>query len=484
MTKMSVVVWFVAALGAVPAAAQVPEAGPGGVPAPGVLGELSGQLPAGVPGGVLGGIAGGVSGGVIGGIPTVAVTEPEFLARLRPLPSGLQDVARQERERELQEREMARARAERDRENSLYEQGMNAIYEGRYDRALGYFTRFADVKSTRADAALYWKAYAQNRLGQRAESLATIAELTKSHPNSQYIKQARALEVEVRAQAGQPVRPESQSDEELKLIAINALADSNPQEAIPLLENLLNGTQSPRLKSRALFVLAQINSPKAREILRNAARGSYIPELQGRAIQYLGVHGGAENRAILGEVYTSTNDVDVKRRILRAFMAAGERDRIVAAAQKETAPELRIEAVRQLGSMEANEMLWQLYQTESAVEVKRQIISSLQVAGNVQRMIELAKTEKNPDLRRVAVRNLGVMGSKAAGDALVELYGVETDATIKRSVINALHSQDNATALVAMARKEQDPALKRDIVTRLSTMDNDVARKYMLELLK
>ena len=110
-------------------------------------------------------------------------------------------------------------RRERDRESSLYEQGNNALYEGRWDRAVTYFSRLADLKGTRADSALYWKSYAQNRLGQRADALSTIAELTKSYPSSRYLKEAKALEVEVRGAGGQPMRPEAQADEELKIIA-------------------------------------------------------------------------------------------------------------------------------------------------------------------------------------------------------------------------------------------------------------------------
>ena len=151
----------------------------------------------------------------------------------------------------------------------------------------------ADLKGTRADAALYWKAYAQNRLGQRADALATIAELDKGYPNSRYLKEAKALEVEVRGAAGQPVRPEAQADEDLKLMAMQAPCQQRSRrQAVPMLEKMLNGTASPRLKERALYVLAQMNTPKAREILTNVAKGGSIPELQSRAIQYLGVHGG------------------------------------------------------------------------------------------------------------------------------------------------------------------------------------------------
>jgi HEAT repeat protein len=423
---------------------------------------------------------------------TVSGTIPGELRReIRAADSGIvgwaeqdREIERQDREREKRERELQRAQSERDREDSLYEQGTSALWDNRWDRALTYFSRLAELKSARADAALYWKSYAQNRLGQRAESLATIAELTKGYPNSTYLKQARALELEVRNASGQASRPEAQADEDLKLLAINSLAHTNAQEAVPLLENVLNGTASPRLKSQALFVLAQINSPKAREILKNVAKGSTIPELQGRAIQYLGVHGGPESRATLAEIYGSTTDIDLKRRILRAFMVAGEKDRLFNAATTESSPELRLEAVRQLGAMGANDLLWQMYQKETSADVKRQIISAMAVGGNATRMIELARTEKDPDLRRSAIRNLGIMDSKSVGDALVELYAAEKDPAIRRMIVNSLFTQGNATALVALARKESDITMKKEIVQKLSLMDTPVARNYMLELLK
>ena len=394
------------------------------------------------------------------------------------------EIERQDRERAQRDRDRDRAQAQRDREDALYEQGTDALYNNRWDRALTAFTRLAELKRTRVDAALYWKAYAQNRLGQRPEALTTIAELTKTYPTSNYTKQAKALELEVRNASGQAPRPEAQADEEMKLIAINALAHSSPDEAVPMLANILNGTASPRLKSQALFVLAQINSPKAREILKNVAKGSSIPELQGRAIQYLGVHGGTENLGALAEIYGSTTDIDLKRRILRAFMVAGQKDRLFNVAQSETSQELRLEAVRQLGAMGATDNLWQMYQKETNADVKRQIINSMAIGGNATRMIELAKTEKDPDLRRTVIRNLGIMGSKAVGDTLVELYAAEKDAGIRRQIVNSLFTQGNATALVALARKEADINMKKELVQKLSLMDNPVARNYMMELLK
>ena len=71
---------------------------------------------------------------------------------------------------------------------------------------------------------------------------------------------AKALEIQVRQSVGQPVRPEAEADEELKLLALQGLQHSDPDQAVPMLEKILQGPQSPRLKERALFVLAQSNS--------------------------------------------------------------------------------------------------------------------------------------------------------------------------------------------------------------------------------
>ena len=388
-----------------------------------------------------------------------------------------------EAERDQKDRDAERADRQRDQEMAAFDQAYSQMDAGRWDRAVEAFARVAAMKGTRADGALYWQAYSQDRIGQRAEALATIVELAKTYPASRYVKQAQALEMEVRRNVGQPVNPEAQGDEELKLIAVNSLLNSDPEKALPILEKLLQGPASPRVRERAVFVLAQSNSPRAREILKNLARGSSAPELQSKAIQYLGVMGGAESRATLAEVYSASTDVDVKRRILRAFMVSGDKQRVLTAAQTEQNADLRAEAVRQLGAMGANDELWQMYQKESAVPVKKQILQAMFVGGNSARMTELARSEKDPELRSAAVRNLGMMGGAKTGDTLVEIYNGEKDPAVRRNVLNALFVQGNATALVAIARKETDPELKKTVVQKLSMMQGKVVTDYMQELL-
>lgn len=397
------------------------------------------------------------------------------------------EASRAQREKEDAAREAARekerAQREKEREYSYYDQGQSALDSARWDRAISSFDRVIEMKGVKADAALYWKAYAQNKLGQRPEALATIGMIVKDYPKSRYLSDARALEVEVKRDGGQAPNPAAESDEDLKLIAIQTLANNSSEEAIPILQKVIQGTGSPRLKARALFVLAQSNSPRARDVLVNIAKGNANPDLQMKAVQYLGVHGGRESRAALADVYAASSDVDLKKRILNAFMVSGEKDRLLNAAQSEQNADLRATAVQQLGVMGAHDELWSLYQKESAVDVKKGIIRALFTGGSVTRLSELARNERNPELRLYAVKNLGVMGSKRTGDVLVEIYNTDKDPEVRKAVINGLFVSNNAEGLVALARKENDPAMKKEMVSRLSNMRSKVATDYLLELL-
>ena len=379
----------------------------------------------------------------------------------------------------------ARADADADdRADELYDQGREAIEEGRYDRAVDRFNRLIAMKSNRTDAALYWKAYSQGKLGQRAEALSTLDDLQKQFADSRWIRDAKALEVELRQASGQTVAPESQNDEELKLMALRGIMQSDPDQALPVIEKMLAGANSPKVKDRALFVLSQSHSARAREIIAGVAKGNGNPDLQLRAIRYIGIMGGADNRQILADVYRSSTDVAVKRAILRSFMTANDRERLLALAKGETDAGLRAEAVRQLGVMHASSELAQLYQSESSVDVKKSIIQAMFVGGDADKMVELARGERDPELRKAAIRNLGLMKRAGTTEALTSIYASDQSSDVRKAVVNALFLQNNATALVTLARAERNPEMKKEIVSKLSVMKSKEATDYLLELLK
>jgi hypothetical protein len=388
----------------------------------------------------------------------------------------------EKREREQEARERAQEKVERLQE--LYDNGREDLDEDRYDRAVAKFQQLAEMSGPQTDAALYWKAYAENRLGKRDTALATIADLKRRFPQSRWQKDASALEIEVRQSTGQPVKPADQSDEELKMLALQGIMNGDPQRGISMLENILNGSGTPKLKSRALFMAAQSGRPEAREILGKIARGQSNPELQRKAVEYLGLFGGAEARKTLADVYASSGDASVKHAILRSYMIGGDHERLFAAAKSEKDESLRREAIRQLGLVHGTSELEQLYQKETSPDLRREILQAFFLAGDSGRLVQAAQGEKDPELRRAAIRNLGLIHSDDSGKALQEIYSKETDHAVKAEVLNAYFLQGNAKALVAIARSEKDPELKKTAVSKLTLMHSKEGTDYLMELLQ
>jgi len=308
-----------------------------------------------------------------------------------------------------------------------YAQGKSALDNYNYEKAIDKFDKVINGKnlSSHADGAYYWKAYALNKLGKRDEALAALGELAKQFPQSSWLNDAKALQAEVQQAKGQPVTPENQADEELKLYAINALINSDADRAVPLLEGLLsNPKMSPRLKERALFVLAQSRSDKAHDIVGRYAKGGSNPDLQLTAVRYLGTYRSKESRQLLAEVYGSVNDVNVKRAVLRSFENSRDIDDLTKIARSEQNVELRREAIRQLGNIrdeQTTAALVTIYSAESDRDIKSEILNSLGNQQAAKQIIECARKESDPGLKKVAVRRLSEMRSKEATDFLMEI---------------------------------------------------------------
>lgn len=379
--------------------------------------------------------------------------------------------------------EIVSAEEKSTQEEDLYDRGTEAMDSREWDQALDAFKQVAALNGPHADGALYWGAFVMNKQGKRAEALEVLAKLQKSYPKSRWLNDAKALELEIRQSSGRPVSPDSESNDDLKLLAINGLMNSDPERAVPMLEKILEGNQSPKVKERAMFVLAQSNSPRARETLVKMAQGSANQDLQRKAVRYLAQFGDDSSRQDLQKIYATTADANIKRAILQGYMVSGARAQLLAAAKTEKNPELRKDAIRQLALTGAEDELWQLYQTETSTDVKSQILQSLFLTGKPDKLLAVARNEQNPELRRAAVRSLGLLGADKSSDALATIYRNDKDPEVRKEVLNALFIQGNAKSLVTIARGEQNRELKEQAIQKLSLMNSKDATDYMLEIL-
>jgi HEAT repeat protein len=369
------------------------------------------------------------------------------------------------------------------REQVLYAKGTAALDGRNWDEAARAFADVAAIKGERADAALYWRAYALHKSGRRDLALQSLAALKTTYPQSRWLKDARALDLEIRQASGQPPTPETVDTDDLKLMALGGLMQADPARALPIIKQMLAGAPSEKIKERALFVLAQSGTPEARQLLLQLARADQNPETQAAAVRYLGLFGGDESRRALAEILASSPSLPARKAVLQALMLAGDRQQLAEVARKDASPELRREAIQQLGIVGARAELQQIYQQDADPEVRRAVINALFISGAVDEMTTLATKESDAELRREAVQRLGLMGTKTA-PTLKTVYSSARDTETKRAVVHAFFVQGNAAALVEIARQEQDPSMKKDVVQMLALMHSKEATDYMLELLK
>lgn len=152
-----------------------------------------------------------------------------------------------------------------------YSDGTRAIQENRWEDAESIFAAIAERHGEHAEGALYWKAFAENKQGKSDAALKTCGDLRQSFPQSRWIDDCGALEIEIRGKHGQPVDPRSEHDENLKMLALNALMHRDESKALPQIEQILAGDDTEAFKEHALFVLAQSDSNQARKMLANVA---------------------------------------------------------------------------------------------------------------------------------------------------------------------------------------------------------------------
>ncbi|HWX54504.1 MAG TPA: hypothetical protein VN176_07915 [Verrucomicrobiae bacterium] len=371
-----------------------------------------------------------------------------------------------------------------EQEEQRYDSATNALNDGKYEAAASGFHQVAQMQGRRADAALYWYAYALNASGQKEKALAVIADLRKSYPTSKWLQEAGTKEIEIRASLHQQVNPESFSDEEEKITAINALIGTDPERAIPLLDKIIHGNYSPKMKDKALFVLAQSDSDKAQQILTSLAKTNNDPDLQKRAIRNIGLFGNSHNRGILKDIYNSSSDVGVKKSIFNAWMLCGDKPDVLDAAQHEKSPEMRKEAIHYLGLMGGRAEIRQLYKQNDDADTKTALLHAMGLGGDAQGIFEIAKSDNDPEIRKNAIRDLGLFGGAEGSEMLTTIYTASSsDMESKKEVINALFLHGAAKEMVALARKETNPELKESWLQKLSLMRSPEITDYMMEIL-
>ncbi len=374
--------------------------------------------------------------------------------------------------------------ADADSRSSAYREAQQAIEDEDWTEASRLFGKLASGSTGEADAALYWKAYADYKRHEKQQALQGLDRLLKDHPKSSWADDAKILQQDIRGKGHAAPAPSASSkkneDEELKLYALDSLMQMDSAQAVPVLERILgSASSSARLKERALFVLSQSDSPKAREILLRTARSGQPVELRKTAIRTLGIAGMTDElKALAGDTHAPP---EVREAVIEAYLIAGESDALLQIARSDPDARMRARAIQTLGAMGEVASLRQLWSTERDPEIREELLRSFGIAGDVESLTKAAR-DKDPDIREKAIQGLGISGPEAR-DELRKLYAEFQDADDKREVAQAFMVQGDAKSLIELFRAERDPAMKKVIVQQLSVMDDPEANRLLLDLL-
>ena len=135
----------------------------------------------------------------------------------------------------------------------------------------------------------------------------------------------RPSRLQIKQQAGKPVSPEAETDEEMKILAINGIMQQRSRARLSASRKHHQGRRVAEGEAEcALRAGAEQFSEGAGPAgTGRARRRQSRPAGHGHP-----VHGRAppqQRRQVLAEIYASTNDTEVKRAILNAYFDAAIR---------------------------------------------------------------------------------------------------------------------------------------------------------------
>ncbi|MDJ0836938.1 MAG: hypothetical protein QNK37_10510 [Acidobacteriota bacterium] len=415
-----------------------------------------------------------------------------------------------------------------------YALGRKALKDRRWEDASAHFDKVLENDGKEGAGALYWKAYAQNKLNMQAEAMLTLKKLESRYPETGWARDGRELAEEIGMAAGR----EPDLEDETKMAALTGLLHMPPEEGLPIAKKILAGKSSQDLKEGTLFVLSQMRTPEAREIVTSIARGERYPALREKGIQLLGFQGGREAGQALDEIY-ETGDDGVKEMVVNAWATGRQLDKLEHVA-KEGSGEVREKAMRALGVMGGSEKLTAMYRAEEDAEKRLAILQAMLPNRQAADFFKEVYRTGTPEEKAMAIRNLGIVGEcetlngiyesaetvkqkaviieammpsgcallkeimetetndrlraealkayafsrKIGKNEIVAVYENDPSKEVREVALQCLFTGGAAKELIAIARKETNEDLRLKAVRFLSLMRNDEARAYMKEILE
>jgi len=384
---------------------------------------------------------------------------------------------------------------------TLFRSGRDLITDQEWAKAQARFDQLVSAypNDKNIDAALYWTAYAQNKLSQIDQCRQTIKRLLEKYPNTSWKEDAKVLLAQTlgttaqayvvdtsesgaatirpvdsviayapaapmavaQAQAygsaatwGVGVEPPGNvADDdpcEFKIVVLQALFQTDVQRGIVAATEWLKpgSTETVRCKGAALTLLGRNGGKSVTPIILNFAKSEQDIKLRARAISALGSTNDDSVVDALRDFALNSSENDIVEASLyalskhtgeRAIVVLGE---IASSANKPTSVrKVAISSIASRPGEPAVDALLRIYDTDQTIEIRRSVISGL---GNRKseragaKLLEIARGSDVIELRKAAISAISRRGGDKAIDTLITLYDTEKNEELKDQIMNSL----------------------------------------------
>lgn len=389
-----------------------------------------------------------------------------------------------------------------------YEYGHVVMQSKDWREAIKSFEQAAKDQKLKS-AAQYWQAYAHYQLKQKAQAKRLLERLIKSDPDSEWVDDAEVLLFE-HGDSGEQAIHQAALDDELKLFTIQQIMFNNPEKALPKVYQLLEQSNSIRVKQNAIQLLGLSDQTEVVDYLFRYIQRETNEGLQNQAIQMLSLRDGAATREKLAKLYDQSESQDIKAAIIQGFIHHDDSSQLIKLLKKEKDEELSLYLIQMLGIKGESEVLKDMYQSSEGQQ-KRAIMESLALSGDAEYLYYVIDNEDNQEIRNQAIHSLVMVNDKNLGDYLVKLYkqaknpsekdviasvfiatGVDPDVIVelmqsetnkerRHGLLNALMAMDAVDQMRTLYLNETDDETKQAIIHQLGAMG---ATDVLMELYK
>ena len=411
-----------------------------------------------------------------------------------------------------------RAWAPNDQADSAYRQARELLNQGEYRRAAAAFRDITAKSPTSPYAAdaLYWQAFAMYRIGGTPDLRGALDALDlqrAKYAGSRTQAETEALAIRIRgalaargdaaaaaiirSAAGDSALRCDREEQSVRAEALNALAQSDPAGALPLLQKVLARKDecSVMLRRTAVFLMGSKQKDAAAvNTLSQVAKTDPSYEVRTSAMEWLARVPGEEALGTLEEL-SRDSDERVSRAAVRALVSHPSpraRTFVRAVVERSETPErLRLEALSAFDKERttSDDVAWMraLYGRTENSKIKTRIVNTLSNIGGPevdQWMLALARNaDENSDTRRSALRRVGKTLPIAD---LARLYDSAAERNIREALIETLATRTEAEAtdkLIDVVKTGTDPRLRSQAISALTRKKDPRTMRLLMEII-